>query len=227
VASRPRVTGPSVRTAARSAGSRPSIRPVTTARPPSTGRHCPAVIRRARPAAVAELSPGTGVICCPAASARWRSSPARKSSPGQLRGCDPRQQLPGAEAAIALLDRAGRRVQCPDHAQPPAQLADRGHPRIRGQSPIRRADPHLPALLPPATYPVHQIGASPLDDRHFAMIIIPGQSGTIGIYAAVSPTYSRNRVRDSQTPICPGNGDGATCARQTASRRPSALCSNP
>jgi len=47
-----------------------STRPVTAARPASTARHCAGVIRRARPAAVVELSPGTGVICCPAASAR-------------------------------------------------------------------------------------------------------------------------------------------------------------
>ena len=39
-----------------------SIRLVTAARPASTARHWSAVIRRARPAAVAYASPGTGVI---------------------------------------------------------------------------------------------------------------------------------------------------------------------
>jgi hypothetical protein len=47
----------------RSAGSSDSIRPVTTARPVSTARHCAGVIRRARPAAVVDARPGTGVIC--------------------------------------------------------------------------------------------------------------------------------------------------------------------
>jgi hypothetical protein len=75
------VTGPWVSAAARGAGSSASIRPVTAARPDSTARHCAGVIGRASPAAVVDARPGTGVICWPATSARWRSSPARKSSP--------------------------------------------------------------------------------------------------------------------------------------------------
>ena len=75
------MTGAPVSASARAAGSIPSIRPVTAARPVSTACHCAGVTRRARPAAVVDASPGTGVICCPAASARWRSSPVRKSSP--------------------------------------------------------------------------------------------------------------------------------------------------
>ena len=70
----------------------------------------------------------------------------QEALPGQLRRRDPGQQLPGAVAAIPLLDRADRRIECLDHAQPAAQLRDRGHPRIRGQRPIRRADPRLPRL---------------------------------------------------------------------------------
>jgi hypothetical protein len=60
-----------------------------------------------------------------------------------LRRRDPGQQLPGAEAAVALLDGADRRIQRPDHARPPAQLADSGKTRVRRQRPIRRADPYL------------------------------------------------------------------------------------
>ena len=57
------VTGPSVSAAARPAGSSDSIRLVTAARPFSTACHCAGVIRRARPAAVVDDNPGTGVIC--------------------------------------------------------------------------------------------------------------------------------------------------------------------
>jgi hypothetical protein len=64
------VTGPSVSAATRGAGSSDSIRLVTAATPCSTGCHCAGVIRRARPAAVVDASPGTGVICWPATSAR-------------------------------------------------------------------------------------------------------------------------------------------------------------
>ena len=88
------MTGPSVSTAARGEGSIASIRPVTAARPASTACHCRGVIRRARPAAVVELSPGTGVICCPAASARWRSSPVKKSSPASCATASPASSSP-------------------------------------------------------------------------------------------------------------------------------------
>ena len=57
------VTGPPASAAARPGGSKSSIRPVTAARPDSTARHCAGVIRRARPAAVVDASPGTGVSC--------------------------------------------------------------------------------------------------------------------------------------------------------------------
>ena len=88
------MTGPSVSAATRCTGSRASIRPVTAARPASTARHCAGVIRRARPAAVVDASPGTGVICCPAASARWRSSPTRKSSPASCAAASPASSSP-------------------------------------------------------------------------------------------------------------------------------------
>ena len=41
-----------------------------------------------------ELSPGTGVSCCPATSARWRSSPARKSSPASCAAAIPVSSSP-------------------------------------------------------------------------------------------------------------------------------------
>ena len=88
------VTGPSASAAARRAGSSDSIRPVTTARPDSTACHCAGVSRRARPAAVVDARPGTGVICWPAASARWRSSPARKSSPASCAAAIPVSSSP-------------------------------------------------------------------------------------------------------------------------------------
>ena len=88
------MTGPPASAAARGAGSIASIRPVTAARPASTACHCAGVIRRASPAAVVDASPGTGVICCPAASARWRSSPVRKSSPASCAAAMPVSSSP-------------------------------------------------------------------------------------------------------------------------------------
>ena len=88
------VTGPPASAAARSAGSRSSIRPVTAARPRSTAVHWAGVIRRARPAAVVDASPGTGVISWPAASPRCRSSPVRKSSPASCAAAIPASSSP-------------------------------------------------------------------------------------------------------------------------------------
>jgi hypothetical protein len=102
---------------------------------------------------VVEDSPGTGVTCCPAASA------GQEVLPGQLRCRDPRQQLPGAEATAPHLNRADRRVQRPDHAQLVTQLADHGQAGARGQTRIRHADPRRPTLPLPAASPGHQVGA--------------------------------------------------------------------
>ena len=137
------MTGPPASAVTRSAGSSDSIRPVTTARPVSTARHCPGVSLRG------QARRGRG------RQARHRGDlltrrvgalpvqPGQEVLPGQLRRRDPGQQLPGPEPAIALLDRADRRIQRLDHAQPPAQLGDRGQARVRRQRPIRRADPRL------------------------------------------------------------------------------------
>jgi hypothetical protein len=122
--------------------------------------------------------------------------PGQEVLPSQLRCGQPRQQLPGPEPAVALLDRADRRIQRPDHAEPVTQLGDGRQARVRRQRPIRRADPRLlPRSARPAAYPFHQVGASPPE-----MIITSQRSSSqvkgapIGIYAAVSPTYSRIRV---------------------------------
>jgi hypothetical protein len=121
--------------------------------------------------------------------------PGQEVLPGQLRRRDPGQQFPRPEAAVPLLDGADRRIQRAGHVQLAAQLADRGQARVRRQRPVRRADPHLTAIPCPAAYPVHQIGASPLE-----MIITSQRSSSqaraapIGICAAVSPAYSRIRV---------------------------------
>lgn len=78
----------------RGASSSASIRPFTAATPASTRRQPRASIRRARPAAVVEASPGTGVSTCPVASARWRSRPTRKSSPANCAVARPTSSSP-------------------------------------------------------------------------------------------------------------------------------------
>ena len=85
----PVVTGPSASSAARSAGSMPTIRAVACARPASAPRQCSGVNRRASPVAVEAARPGTGVTCWPASSARSRSSPTRKSSPASCAAAIP------------------------------------------------------------------------------------------------------------------------------------------
>ena len=74
--------------------------------------------------------------------------PGQEVLPGQLRRRDPGQQLPGPEPAVPLLDRADRRIQRADHAEPVTQLGDRGQARVRRQRRIRRADPRLLPRLP-------------------------------------------------------------------------------
>ena len=88
------VTGPSASSATRSAGSRAVIRAVAAASPASVPRQCAAVNRRAIPAAVEVASPGTGVTCWPAASARTRSRPTRKSSPASWAAAIPASTCP-------------------------------------------------------------------------------------------------------------------------------------
>jgi len=81
--------------AARSAGNAANAVVCTSPSPVSTACHCPAVNRWASPAAVVEPRSGTAASTCPAASARRRSSPTRKSSPASCadatatRSCPP------------------------------------------------------------------------------------------------------------------------------------------
>ena len=195
------VTGPSASSAARSAGSRPA-----SGRSPPPGRlrrrcQCPAVNRRASPVAVEVASPGTGVTCCPAASARSRSRPDQEVLPGQLRRGHPGQHLPAGKPALPLLDRPHRLIQGLDQAELAAQLGDREHPARRRQRRIRRAGPHL--LTPPATstYPAHQIGV-----LSTGLVVTWQRSSSqaraapIGIYTGVSPAYSRNRGKRRDKP---------------------------
>jgi hypothetical protein len=101
--------------------------------------------------------PGTGVTCWPAVSARCRSSPVRKSSPASCAAAIP-SASPQRQTAIPLLDRADRRIQRLDHAQPVTQLADHSQTRVRRQRPIRRSGPHPLTPHSASTYPAHQIG---------------------------------------------------------------------
>ena len=173
------VTGPSHSAAARAAGSSDSIRLVTTARPCSTACQCVGVIRRASPAVVVDARPGTGVIAWPATSARWRSSPVRKSSPASCAAAIPVSSSPAPKPR-------SRCLMGPTAASTASITPSRSHnsvttarPALRRQRRIRRADPHL--LTPPDR---QNVSCSP--DRcplrwaghHLAAIIIPGQSGT-------------------------------------------------
>ncbi len=122
-------------------------------RPPLRGSDPPGQARggrRGQPGHRRQLLPrGIGALAI---------QPGQEVLPCQLRRRDPGQQLPCAEAAVPLLDRPGRGVDRPDNLQPPAQLTDGSHPRIRRQRRIRRADPCLPPRPSPAAYPGHQIG---------------------------------------------------------------------
>jgi len=62
--------------------------------PVSTPCHCPPVNLRANPAAAVEPNPGTGASTCPAASARWRSNPTKKSSPTSCAAAIPTSNCP-------------------------------------------------------------------------------------------------------------------------------------
>ena len=128
------VTGPSASSAARSAGSRPVIRAVAAARPASAPCQCLAVNRRASPVAVEVASPGTGVTCCPAASARSRSRPTRKSSPASWAAAIPASTCPPVNPRARCLtgpiasSRASIRPSLPHSSVtasiPPAAVSD-------------------------------------------------------------------------------------------------------
>ena len=172
------MTGPSVSAAARSAGSKPSIRPVTAARPDSTARHWAGVTRRASPAAVVDARPGTGVSCWPAASARWRSSPVRKSSPASCAAAIPHSSSPAPKP----------RSRCligPTAASSSSATPSRSHNSVTAARPafaVSDASGRRPAPADAAC--CHHVCCAPdrcplrWADNHLAAIIIPGQSGT-------------------------------------------------
>ena len=128
------VTGPSASSVARSAGSRSTIRAVAAASPASVPRQCFPVNRRAIPAAVEVASPGTGVTCWPAASARTRSSPTRKSSPASWAAAIPASTCPPVNPRARCLtgpiasSRASIRPSLPHSSVtasiPPAAVSD-------------------------------------------------------------------------------------------------------
>ena len=172
------MTGPSVSAAARPCGSRPSIRPVTAARPRSTACHWAGVTRRASPAAVVDASPGTGAISWPAASARCRSSPVRKSSPASCAAAIPHSSSPAPNP----------RSRCligPTAASSSPTTPSRSHNSVTAAIPAFAVSDASGAPPAPADATRrHHVSCAP--DRcplrwagnHLAAIIIPGQSGT-------------------------------------------------
>ena len=197
VASMSIVTGPSASSAARSAGSRPVIRAVAAARPASAPRQCLAVNRRASPVAVEVASPGTGVTCCPAASARSRSRPTRKSSPASCAAAIPASTCPPVN---------------------PRRRCFTG-PIASSRASIRPSLPHssVTAIIPPAA--VSDGSAAPICIRPRVLACLPDaitipvtcflrDSGAVtpyhprndtlsrGTRSGVSPIYSRIRSED-------------------------------
>ena len=77
--------------------------------------------------------------------------PGQEILPGQLRRRDSGQQLPSAKPAIPLLDGADRGIHRFDHAEPAAQLADRGQPAFAVSAasgvPTRGCCRFLPRIL--------------------------------------------------------------------------------
>ena len=135
--------------------------------------------------------------------------PHQEVLPGQLRRGQPRKQLSGPESAVPLLDRTDRLSSAlitPSRSHSSVMTA---RPAFAVSDRSAGADPRLlPAFARSAAYPFHQVGASPP-----GMIIISQRSSSqvraapIGVCAAVSPNYSRIRVR---VVTCPG---GLVCLR--------------
>ena len=159
------VTGPPASSAARSAGSRPSIRAVALASPASTPRQCSAVNRRAIPVAVEVASPGTGVTSWPAWSARTRSRPTRKSSPASCAAAIPASTCPPVNPRRRCLtgpipsSRASIRPSLPHNSVtasiPPAAVSD------GSSAPIWILPRVLPRIASASTIPVtHLLGQS-------------------------------------------------------------------
>jgi hypothetical protein len=145
---------------------------------------------RASPAAVVEGNPGTGVITCPAASARCRSNPTRKSSPSKLRRSQPDQHLTRPEPAVTLLDRttAASNAEITPNRSTNSVTAAIPDTDVNAGS----GAPTRTSSRPPRNYP--PIGVLSGTDYVVANVIIPGQSDTYRHLTSVSPPYSRIRV---------------------------------
>ena len=145
-----------------------------------------------------ELSPGTGVSCCPAASARWRSSPVRKSSPASCAAAIPASSSPapwprsrcliGPTAASSAPISPSRLHSSLTTAKPAFGVSDRSGAPIRA---CRRFPACCVSCSPDRCPPPEMIIYS---QRLSSQV----RAAPIGICAAVSPAYSQNRVRPRQ-----------------------------
>jgi len=113
--------------------------------------HFAGVTRRARPAAVVDASPGTGMICCPAASARWRSSPVRKSSPASCAAAIPASSSPAPNPRSRCLTGPTAASSAPITPSRPHNSVITARPAFGvsagSGTPIRGCCRDLPALL--------------------------------------------------------------------------------
>jgi len=176
------IVAPSHSAAARSAGSSASIRSLTFASPDSVARHCWSVNRFASPAAVVEASPGTGVNAWAATSARWRSSPTRKSWPAGCAAAIPTSSSPGPKPRSRCL--IG-----------PVAASSSPITSSRSSSSVTATIPALPVTLgsalptrtrPPARFPkplsmrillTRWVPSAPPDNVPFTTRIVPGRNG--------------------------------------------------
>ena len=100
------------------AGSKPSIRSVTAARPDSTARHWAGREPAGQPRRGGRRQARHRRERLARRIGALPVQPGQEILPGQLRRRDPDQQLTGPEPPVALLDRADRRIQFVDHAEP-------------------------------------------------------------------------------------------------------------
>ena len=142
-----------------------------------------------------DARPGTGAICCPATSARWRSSPVRKSSPASCAAAIPASSSPapnprsrclmGPTAVSSALITPSRSHNSVITARPAFGVNARSGAPIRG---CRRLPLRCVSYSPGRCL-------SARDDHYFAAIIIQVRAAPICICQAVSPAYSRIRSR--------------------------------
>jgi hypothetical protein len=99
-------------------------------------------------------NPGTGASCCPAVSARWRSSPTRKSSPASCAAAIPTNSCPpvwprrrcliGPIAASNRPIRSKRSISSVTATMPATGVNDRSGAPIRTRRRLRRRPRKLP-----------------------------------------------------------------------------------